>query len=149
MFEIAFSTPLRYVRASAFDPVLQPVDYEKDVFTPKYRYTQNFNTWRYYCREVMKGLNGRLQSTKKQVYYLEQMIVLMNQMKPLLKEQQAATLVDLVREAQKVKDLLDVSSSFRNDRQILRKLEAIYDQMMNELNPKLEGLLNSREVEKK
>ena len=119
-------------KSEEFVPVLDPVEYPETVYTSQDRYKKLYSLWRIWQREMTSALTEN-QSSKRQRYILSQMIVQVEEMRGLLRDEKKETVGEVFRRLKDLEKDMQAPAPMRNLSIIKLKLRRISETMRDEL----------------
>lgn len=82
-------------------PVLEPIEYPKQILTPQDLYKKHYNLWKAWQKELSDSI-VETASRKRQLYLFNQILSNLAQMQQLLIEDKAASLKDLMTKYKRI-----------------------------------------------
>lgn len=125
-----------------FIPILDPVDYEQNVVSPKERYSYHYSLWQVWARDFINTMDAQhggiiKVNDKKLDYLLSQMIVQLEEMKKWLIEEKQLELSGYVDKLHVVQEELRKPSALRKPRSIMKNVDRNTRDIKRAFKPKV------------
>ena len=134
-FRKKFTREKRKDRASAFVPVLDPIDYPPEHVSSKDKYDYYYSLWAVWERDLLKAIDDRAFDKKLQ-YNLSQEIVQLEEMKKWVTDDKAQGLNPSLERLYKIqKQIINTPAQMRNMYSIRRDLEIIASDVRHNFKP--------------
>ena len=117
-----------------FVPVLEPIDYPDNVYSPLDKYQKYYSLWRVWERDLLQAVKAK-ESDKRQKYLLVQTIEQLEGMAGLLTEAKKVEFLPVVEDLREVGDVYDKPAFMRNTFSIQKKIERNSRKVRNDFAP--------------
>ena len=105
-------------------PILEPLEYPEKVYSPEDLYKQHYSLWQAWYTDLLTAIDDR-ESTKREIYNLNQAVSHLEAMKKLLATDQQPELQAILRSLEEIREDLKQPQPFINLNYIRLELESV------------------------